>query len=120
MPKYSMQQIAEMTHAYLQRAQNEGDDVVTYPFDEVATFEILGGVVGEGGPRRSIPPIMHGRFLDVVAYAVQLPSFQNDGAINQNSGYVVKWTQPEANAPPARPKGLERLLKRLAAGKNPK
>ena len=120
MAKYSSLQIAERAHAYLKRARNNTDGIKAYPFDEIATFQIIGGSQDESGTRKEVTPLYHGRFLDIVVLAVQHKDFQANWCSaedtgNIHSGYVVKWTQPEANAPPARPKGLERLMKAIAA-----
>jgi len=119
MPKYSMSRVAGMVHAYLARAQND-KNVEVFPFDEKATFQIIGGSKGEQVGRKELNPCLYyGSFLDVVVLAVQQNEFKADyrsvdDTGDTNAGYVVKWEQLKIHVTPARAKGLDRLLKRLA------
>ena len=90
--------------SYIKRAARKNSNAPLYPLDMVGLFRIVGGTTDAGsasglcsGDRYKIKnDIVEGRFIDVIAYAVQQRHFAGwylslDGNIDNNHhGYVEK------------------------------
>ena len=97
-----MVKFEKQVEQYLGRAKHDSN-VVAYPLDEVAIYEIVGGIDGSGsasglssGARYEIKNrFVNGRFIDVLKYALKQRDFCGwycglNNLDNQNHGFVKK------------------------------
>ena len=103
---------ADRVNQYLRRAKRK--DVRNYPLDEKGIYEVIGGSP-ESGDRPSLG-LLRGRFIDVVAEAIEMPGFagwycsaQDPG--NTNNGYVVKRKDDPIKKVPVKKGLIERVTK---------
>jgi hypothetical protein len=79
---------------YLERAKRDRE-VINYPVDEVNHWKILSGSMGDHNERSFIGEVLHGKFIDAVAYAVQQFRFysnlySNEDPSNVDNGIIIK------------------------------
>jgi len=88
------QELARKVELYMGRARQD-NLVENHPRDEMGYWRIMGGAMGDYGTREPIKDILHGRFIDAVAYAVQQSKFyadwcSHDDPSNCNHGTVER------------------------------
>jgi len=102
-----VKRVEEYTHRMKTR------DVPRYALDEQGIYEIRGGSRDTTG-YNEIPGLFRGRFVDVVAYAVQQTAYygewiSSDDAGNCNNGHVKKYDAPKMTDVPE-VKGLVEVI----------
>jgi len=90
------EELAKKVIAYLRRAKKDSL-LESYSIEEKGFYKIVGGSRGDYGHREDVG-IYRGRYIDVVAEAVQLYDFyadwcSTDDPDNCNHGYVEKYEQ---------------------------
>lgn len=74
--------LSEKIKQYLHRI--EGREVENYSLDEIGYWRIMSGDVELG--RYPIRDVLHGRFIDAVAYIVQHPEYYGEFVDNNDIG----------------------------------
>ena len=89
-------ELARKVGLYLERARRD-DLVENHPMNRIGYWRVIGEAGGGVGNRLGpIGDVLHGKFIDAVAYAVQQPGFYDadlcsrDDSGNCNNGRVEK------------------------------
>ena len=88
------EELVRKVNLYLERARQD-PLVENHPLDGEGYWKIMSGTKGDYGGRNQVEGIFHGKFIDVVAYAVQSWKFyadwcSHDNPRNCNHGKVEK------------------------------
>lgn len=107
------EEIARRIKGYLQRARR--NNLQVYKPNDKNLYRVMSGSRGDYGGREEIV-IFRGKYLDVLAEAVQMPGFVGDWcswslADNCNHGYVERVEVKEPKIPKKAPNDLALRLK---------
>jgi len=110
-----MAKLVETVRLYMERARQDGEDAKYYPPEQKGIYEIVSGSPESGG--RDSLGYYEGRFIDVVAKAVQMDGFagwwcSHEQADNPNNGYVRLIKTPVVKKVPE-VKGLAEAIKTI-------
>jgi hypothetical protein len=124
--KTEKKELVRKVREYLERVKNGrdyGEKPKLYPLEERGMYKIFGGSYLTGG-REQIQEIYTGRFIDVVAEAVQLGEFYGewcgtDQPGNPSNGYVRKY-EPEMIIEVPQQEGLIEMIDKIDELENEK
>ena len=71
------EELEKKVELYLERAKQD-PFVEEHPVNRQMYWRIIGGARGDYGDREPMKEILHGNFIDAIAYAVQQPEFYSD------------------------------------------